>query len=237
MINLLLTPRVFWSGKSTSFSPLADALTSAFDARPFSGDHDDLMSDLATMPTDGMVMDLRDFAEPISLIGQVRRSAGPAAEMVIIALTDNTSEVRTRCIDAGADDAISADTDPEEIVARLRAVIRRKAGSSTNSLQVGPITLDLGAGRVTVNETPIRLTRQEQQLLGTLMRRPNMLVSKESLMQALYPNPDDAAHMKIVDMLVCKIRKKLREAGVPETHLETVWGQGYRIVAEPVLAA
>jgi two-component system cell cycle response regulator CtrA len=128
---------------------------------------------------------------------------------------------RIKLLSLGADDVISQDALTEEVIARLRAVIRRSAGQASNVVRVGQIELDIAARTVTVAGEPVRLTNGTFRVLQLLMLRKGMILTKENILSALY-NDHDEPGVKIVDVLICKLRKAL-----PPGTIETVWGRGF----------
>lgn len=147
----------------------------------------------------------------------------PARPPVLAIADEARSRTLAALLDSGADDALSIPLDMGETLARLRALQRRAAGVRTAKIVIGDLTLDPAAKGVTRAGRPIHITRSEYDLLELLALRPGQCLSKEQILSSLYREADEP-ELKIVDVFVCKLRKK-----VGAHVIETVWGQGYRI--------
>jgi two-component system OmpR family response regulator len=128
-------------------------------------------------------------------------------------------------IDAGADDYLAKPFHMEELLARLRALIRRASGLASPLLACGPVTLDTRSGRVAVDGTPVALTSHEYRVLAYLMHRPGAVVSRSELTEHLYAQDFDR-DSNTVEVFVGRLRRKL-----PPGCIETVRGLGYRLTA------
>ena len=152
------------------------------------------------------------------------RAAGRRMPVLILTARDNWSE-KVAGIDAGADDYLTKPFHMEELLARLRALIRRASGLASPVLQCGELALDTRSARVTVAGQPIALTSQEHKLLAYLMHRPGAVVSRTELTEHLYAQDFDR-DSNTIEVFVGRLRKKL-----PAEMIETVRGLGYRLVA------
>ena len=150
------------------------------------------------------------------------RAAGRSMPVLILTARDNWSE-KVAGIDAGADDYLTKPFHMEELLARLRALIRRASGLASPVLQCGELALDTRSGRVTLAGQPIALTSQEHKLLTYLMHRPDALVSRTELTEHLYAQDFDR-DSNTIEVFVGRIRRKL---GV--NVIETMRGLGYRL--------
>ncbi|WP_114377693.1 response regulator transcription factor [Elioraea thermophila] len=162
------------------------------------------------------------------VIREMRRMKNATPVLVLSGLSDQQTKVRS--FETGADDYLVKPFDREELLARLRAIVRRAKGFAEPTLRVGPIELRLGAREVLVNGKPIHLTGKEFSILELLMLRRGMVLSKEAFLNHLYGGMDEP-EIKIIDVFVCKLRKKLAEA-TGEQLIGTVWGRGY-VLREP----
>lgn len=140
----------------------------------------------------------------------------------------------------GADDCLRMPYQNEELFARIRSIVRRSRGLGSSIVAAGPLTVDLARKRVSVSSVSLDLTAKEYLLVECCALRLGSPVSKPALFEHLYGSACDS-EIKIIDVFVCKVRKKIRDGGAEAGHLATVWGIGYKLVAElesdPSLAA
>ena len=156
----------------------------------------------------------------------IRRIRSAKHETPIIALAA-TSQLRLKALTAGADDAVEHDIDQAELIARIRAIIRRSRGFSHSVLQIGGLTLNVDQHDVLANGLRVQLTGKEFAILELLVLRRNMIMTKEAILAQLYGGMDEP-EVKIIDVFICKIRSKLAKAGMPNV-ISTVWGRGYSV--------
>jgi two-component system, cell cycle response regulator CtrA len=133
----------------------------------------------------------------------------------------------------GADDFITKPFDREELVARIQAVVRRTKGFAQPCLTAGPLVLNLNSREVTVDGQPVHLTGKEYAILELLTLRKGTVMTKEGFLNHLYGGIDEP-EVKIIDVFICKLRKKLLQAGAGNL-ISTVWGRGY-VLREPTSA-
>jgi len=150
------------------------------------------------------------------------RSEGMSAPVLILTARDQWHK-KVAGIDAGADDYLTKPFHTEELLARVRALIRRASGLASALLACGPLALDTRSGRVTLDGQPVNLTAQEFKLLSYLMHHPNELVSRTVLTEHLYAQ-DFERDSNTIEVFVARLRKKL-----PAAMIETVRGLGYRL--------
>ena len=150
---------------------------------------------------------------------------------VLILSGEAEIEARLTCLQNGADDYLVKPFNTKELVARLHALVRRANGHGSNVLQFGDIRFDMTARDFKVGEARVALTAKEYAMMELLCLRKGSVVSKESFLDHLYGGMDEP-EMKIIDVFICKLRKKFEEAGVDFDPIETVWGRGYRIKTE-----
>jgi len=126
----------------------------------------------------------------------------------------------------GADDYLTKPFHREELVARIHAIIRRSKGHSQSVIRTGPINVNLDAKTVDVAGKGVHLTGKEYQMLELLSLRKGTTLTKEMFLNHLYGGMDEP-ELKIIDVFICKLRKKLSEATGGDNHIQTVWGRGY----------
>jgi two-component system OmpR family response regulator len=178
-----------------------------------------------TEPYDGVVLDLGlPVLDGVSVLERWRRS-GKKMPVLILTARDRWSD-KVAGFDAGADDYVAKPFHMEEVLARIRALLRRSAGHATSELSCGPLQLDTKSARVTVNGTAIKLTSLEFRLLAYLMHHKGKVVSRTELVEHLYDQDFDR-DSNTIEVFVGRLRKKL---GVDVLH--TIRGMGY-CVSEP----
>lgn len=131
---------------------------------------------------------------------------------------------------AGADDVANAPCTPEEFAERCLALVRRAHGFTTPELVVGALTLDPESHEARLAGRTIRLTAREFAVLRLLVLRRGAVVRKQTMLSHLYAQDSEEPDGKIIDVFVCKLRRKLAEAGGRDV-ISTVWGVGYRLDA------
>ncbi len=126
----------------------------------------------------------------------------------------------------GADDYLTKPFNRDELIARIHAVIRRSKGHSQSVIQIGDLTVNLDAKTVEMNARAVHLTGKEYQMLEILALRKGTTLTKEMFLNHLYGGVDEP-ELKIIDVFICKLRKKLANAAGGKNYIETVWGRGY----------
>ena len=129
-------------------------------------------------------------------------------------------------LDAGADDYMTKPFHKDEMVARIHAVVRRSKGHAQAIISTGEIAVNLDAKTVEVNGHRVHLTGKEYQMLELLSLRKGTTLTKEMFLNHLYGGMDEP-ELKIIDVFICKLRKKLATAAGGKHYIETVWGRGY----------
>src|ERR1700724_4853748 len=126
----------------------------------------------------------------------------------------------------GADDFLTKPFDRRELIARIQAIVRRAKGHSESVIRTGKLTVNLDSRTVEVEGQPLHLTGKEYGILELLSLRKGTTLTKEMFLNHLYGGMDEP-ELKIIDVFVCKLRKKLATATNGENYIETVWGRGY----------
>jgi two-component system OmpR family response regulator len=177
-----------------------------------------------TEPYDAVILDIGlPKMDGITVLEKWRR-ARRAMPVLILTARDRWSD-KVSGIDAGADDYVAKPFHMEEVLARLRALIRRAAGHAASQIECGPIALDTRMSRVTVSGNPVKLTSHELRLLSYLMHHQGKVVSRTELTEHLYDQDFDR-DSNTIEVFVGRLRRKL---GVDL--IETVRGLGYRLTA------
>jgi two-component system cell cycle response regulator CtrA len=132
----------------------------------------------------------------------------------------------------GADDYLTKPFDKRELVARIQAIVRRSKGHSDSIIRTGKLAVNLDARTVEVDGQPLHLTGKEYGILELLSLRKGTTLTKEMFLNHLYGGIDEP-ELKIIDVFVCKLRKKLSNATGGDSYIETVWGRGY-VLRDPV---
>ena len=126
----------------------------------------------------------------------------------------------------GADDFLTKPFDRRELIARIQAIVRRAKGHSESVIRTGKLTVNLDSRTVEVEGAPLHLTGKEYGILELLSLRKGTTLTKEMFLNHLYGGMDEP-ELKIIDVFVCKLRKKLSTAAAGDNYIETVWGRGY----------
>jgi two-component system OmpR family response regulator len=186
----------------------------------FDGEEGHFLGD--TEPYDLAVLDIGlPVMDGLSVLERWRRD-GRSLPVLLLTARDRWSD-KVQGIDAGADDYVAKPFHIEEVLARARALMRRAAGHASNSLNAGPVQLDLKTSRVTVEGKPVKLTAHEYKVLEYMMHHPGKVISRTELTEHLYDQDFDR-DSNTIEVFVGRLRKKL---GVDL--IETVRGMGYRI--------
>jgi two-component system, cell cycle response regulator CtrA len=128
----------------------------------------------------------------------------------------------------GADDYMTKPFDKEELVARIHAIVRRSKGHALSVIQTGDLVVNLNTKTVEVNGARVHMTSKEYQILELFSLRKGMTLTKEMFLNHLYGGMDEP-EQKIIDVFICKLRKKLANASNGKDYFETMWGRGYRL--------
>ena len=189
----------------------------------FDGEEGHFLGD--TEPYDAVVLDIGlPQMDGLSVLEDWRR-AGRSMPVLLLTARDRWSD-KVQGIDAGADDYLAKPFHMEELLARLRALVRRAAGHASNEITAGPVRLDVKAGKVTVDGQAIKLTSHELRLLSYLMHHKGKVVSRTELTEHLYDQDFDR-DSNTIEVFVGRLRKKL-----PEEVIHTVRGLGYQIIED-----
>ena len=189
----------------------------------FDGEEGHFLGD--TEPYDAIVLDIGlPRMDGLSVLEEWRR-AGKTTPVLLLTARDRWSD-KVQGIDAGADDYVAKPFHMEEVLARIRALVRRAAGLASNEIVSGAVRLDVRSGKVTVDGQSVKLTSHELRLLSYLMHHKGKVISRTELTEHLYDQDFDR-DSNTIEVFVGRLRKKL-----PEDCIQTVRGLGYQIAED-----
>lgn len=176
-------------------------------------------------PFDAAVIDLG--LPGLSGLDVIRRLRTNGSRLPVLILTARDRwQDKVQGLEAGGDDYLAKPFQMEELLARLKALLRRAAGAAQDVLKCGPIALDAGSQQVTVDAVEVELTSFEYRLLEHLVRHRSRVLSKDELAAHLYPH-DEERDSNVIEVLIGRLRRKLDPDGRLQP-LETLRGRGYR---------
>ena len=207
--------------------------------------------------SEGMVVDTTDLGEDGLEIGKLydydiiildlmlpdmdgmevlRRLRDARVETPVLILSGlNQPDTKVKGLGTGADDYLTKPFNKAELIARIQAIVRRSKGHSQSVIRTGRMTVNLDARTVEIDNAPIHLTGKEYGILELLSLRKGTTLTKEMFLNHLYGGMDEP-ELKIIDVFICKLRKKLAQATGGDSYIETVWGRGY-VLRDPESAA
>jgi len=181
---------------------------------------------LREYPYDAALVDLGLPGTPGLEIVRRLRAAKDALPLLVLTARGRWQD-KVEGLKAGADDYLAKPFEIEELLARLRALLRRAAGAPTQVIELGPVRLDRAAQQVWLHGAPVELTAFELRLLERLMTQRGRVISKRELADYLYPHDEDR-DSNVLEVLVGRLRRKLDPDGMLAP-IETLRGRGYRI--------
>ncbi len=176
-------------------------------------DYDIIVLDLVLPDIDG-----------IEVLRRLRDARVDTPVLILSGLTE--AENKVKGLGSGADDYLTKPFDKAELMARIQAIVRRSKGHSQSIISTGRMAVNLDAHTVEVDGAPIHLTGKEYGILELLSLRKGTTLTKEMFLNHLYGGMDEP-ELKIIDVFICKLRKKLNNATDGENYIETIWGRGY----------
>ena len=163
----------------------------------------------------------------------LRRLRAARVQTPILILSGlNGLDDKIKGLGVGADDYLTKPFDKRELIARIQAIVRRSKGHSDSIIRTGKLSVNLDTRTVEVDKQPLHLTGKEYGILELLSLRKGTTLTKEMFLNHLYGGMDEP-ELKIIDVFVCKLRKKLASATDGANYIETVWGRGY-VLRDPV---
>lgn len=178
-------------------------------------DYDIILLDLMLPDIDGYQVLLR------------LRSAKVRTPILILSGLSSVDQ-KVRGLGFGADDYLTKPFNKYELIARIHAIVRRSKGHSESVVRFDKVAINLDTRNVEVNGIEVHLTNKEYAILELLAMRKGSVLTKEMFLNHLYSSMDEP-EIKIIDVFVCKLRKKLADASGGVNYIETVWGRGYML--------
>ena len=183
---------------------------------------------------DIIVLDLRlPDMEGYEVVRRLRAARVQTPVLILSGRSDPTDKVRG--LMGGADDYLTKPFNKAELVARIQAIVRRSKGHAESIIRTGKLQVNMDARSVDADGRRLHVTGKEYSILELLSLRKGTTLTKEMFLDHLYGGMDEP-ELKIIDVFICKLRKKLAEATGGEHYIETVWGRGY-VLKDPEPAA
>jgi len=176
-------------------------------------DYDIIILDLMLPDIDG-----------IEVLRRLRDARVETPVLILSGLTEADNKVKG--LGTGADDYLTKPFDKAELMARIQAIVRRSKGHAQSIIKTGKLNVNLDAHTVDIDSQPIHLTGKEYGILELLSLRKGTTLTKEMFLNHLYGGMDEP-ELKIIDVFICKLRKKLSAATGGDNYIETIWGRGY----------
>ena len=199
---------------------------------------EDALHEVNSRPVDAVLLDINlPDGDGTRLTRLIRKSHMPTPILVISG--NSRVDDRITALGAGADGYLTKPFDKHELLAQLEAIIRRANGHSSAQISAGNMVMDMSTHQLTIKEQFVPLTHKEYQLLQLLCLRKGAILSKDAFIAHIYGGVDEP-DAKIIDVFMCKLRRKLIQHGLEKASIDTVWGQGYVLRDEgrkPVEAA
>ncbi len=174
---------------------------------------------------DMMLPDIDGF----EVLRRFRANSIKTPVLILSGLTGSDSKIKGLGI--GADDYVTKPFNRGELVARIQAIVRRSKGHSESTVRCGKLSINLDERTVEVDGKQLHLTGKEYSILELLMLRKGTPLKKEMFLNHLYGGIDEP-ELKIIDVFICKLRKKIQVASGGDNYIETLWGRGY-ILRDP----
>lgn len=160
----------------------------------------------------------------IDVLKQIR----PQTDTPVLILSGlNQVEKKVECLNNGADDYLTKPYERIELLARIKALIRRSRGLSEAVIRIGKMNIDMNTKTVRVDNTLVPLTAKEYALLELMALKKGITVSKETCLNQLYGIMDEPPDSKIIDVFLCKMRRKIKALTGGEDYIQNIWGRGY----------
>ena len=174
---------------------------------------------------DAVVLDLMlPDIDGFEVLSRIRKIKNTTPVIVLSGL--NAVDDKVKCLSMGADDYLTKPFSKVELLARIYAIVRRTSGHSSSNIEVGPISIDIKQRSVKIYGRELALTAKEYSILELLALKKGSVLPKEAFLNHIYGGLDEP-ELKIVDVFICKLRKKISDLTGGSSCIETVWGRGY----------
>ncbi len=158
------------------------------------------------------------------VLKQLRDAKVDTPILILSGLTELDNKLKG--LGFGADDYLTKPFDKRELIARIQAIVRRSQGHAQSVIETGQVKVNLDTRTVEVANKPLHLTGKEYGIIELLSLRKGSTLTKEMFLNHLYGGMDEP-EVKIIDVFICKLRKKIMDATDGDNYIETVWGRGY----------
>ena len=213
---------------------MADAISMTLSQKGYfwvvARDIESALGELKYGQIDGVLLDLNLPDGDGNRLARLIRARHKSHIPILIVSGRNTVDDRITALGAGADGYLTKPFDKFELLANFEAIMRRSHGHSSAKIEAGNLSVNLSRNTASVDGKTLSLPRKEYQILHLLLLRKGTVLSKDTFLNHLYGGVDEP-EAKIIDVFICKLRRKLEEAGVENANIETIWGQGYVISA------
>ena len=202
--------------------------------------------DIASNGEDGLnYLDLYDYAIVIldlnlpdisgyDVLKRIRSHKKLSIKNIPILILSGYAQVdnKLKGLSLGADDYLTKPFSTAELLMRIETIIRRTTTQSTSIIKTGILKVDINKHKATIGNIDIHLTTKEYLILELLSLKKGQVLSKEQILNHLYNAVDDEPELKIIDVFVCKLRKKIEKYTNGEQYIKTIWGSGYKLSDE-----
>lgn len=185
------------------------------------------LAEIELMSVDAVLLDINlPDGDGTRLTRLIRRSK--MSSPILFVSGNSRVDDRITALGAGADGYLTKPFDRHELLAHLEAIIRRAHGHSSAHIEVGNMTIELNRNMITIDGKFVPVTQKEYQILHLLGMRKDAILSKNTFISHIHGGIDEP-DPKIIDVFMCKLRRKLAKCGLKDARIDTVWGQGYRL--------
>lgn len=179
---------------------------------------------------DLIILDLMLPDKPgLEILKQIRLLGVKTPVLVLSGL--HQTEKKVDCLNNGADDYLTKPYERAELLARVKSIIRRSSGLAESVIRIANMTIDMNKKNVFIDNQLVPLTAKEYALLELLSLKKGITVSKETCLNQLYGIMDEPPDSKIIDVFLCKMRRKIKKMTNGEDFIQNVWGRGYILKA------